>query len=330
MRNQSLFLALPFLGAGHANVVGTRRVPSLKPRLSAPRNGRAVFLCALTAIAACWLMSGRTRAESDEPVPKYTLRYRFQPGETIRWQVSHRNRVRTTGAGVTQTAESTSESVKVWRVSEVTPDGAATFVYSVEQVQMRQLLSGREEQRFDSESDSETPAGFEQVASAVGRPLSTVTLSDRGTVLKRERELPTGPTENEGDITIPLPEEPVAVGERWSRPHEVQVRTDEGGVKTIRTRQTFTLDSVRHGVAFIRVRTAVLTPVRDPAIEAQLTQCAAKGEVRFDIDAGRVLRQHMETDKRVVGFRGEATSLHYQTRFAEELLPNTVRTARAK
>ncbi len=290
------------------------------------------LLLALAAAAACFCSGHPAPAAPDDPAETYTLRYRFQPGETVRWNVSHRNRVRTTVAGISQTAESTSDSVKVWRVREVKPDGSVTFVYSVEQVQMRQLLSGRDELRFDSESDEDQPLGFEQVAAAVGRPLSTVTLSDRGEVLKRERnpELQTTPVENEGDITISLPEEPVAVGEKWSRPHEVQVRTETGGMQKIRTRQTFTLDSVRHGVATIEVRTTVLTPVRDPAIEAQLTQCAASGEVRFDIDAGRVLSQQMDTDKRVVGFRGEASSLHYQTRFSEELLPSEVRTASAR
>ena len=38
------FSALPFVGAGRFIVVGTRRVPSLKLRLPAPRNGRAGFL----------------------------------------------------------------------------------------------------------------------------------------------------------------------------------------------------------------------------------------------------------------------------------------------
>jgi len=289
--------------------------------------------CLFLAVAVAWSWSGNPApADSEDAARTYTLRYRFQPGETIRWNVSHRNKVRTTVAGVTQTAESTSESVKVWRVRDVNPDRSATFDYSVERVQMRQRLSGRDEVRFDSESEDEPPLGFEQVAAAVGRPLSKVTLSDCGEILGRERDrtLQTATAENEGDITIPLPAKPVAIGDQWSHPHEVQVRTDAGGQKTVRTLQKFTLENVRHGVATIRVRTTVLTPVRDPAIDAQLTQCAATGEVRFDIDAGRILSQQMDTDKRVVGFRGEASSLHYQTRFAEEILPGEVRTARAR
>ena len=53
----------------------------------------------------------------------------------------------------------------------------------------------------------------------------------------------------------------------------------------------------------------------------------AAGRVRFDIDAGRVLDQRMDIDKHVVGFRGDASSIHYVNRFSEQLLPEPMRTA---
>ena len=54
----------------------------------------------------------------------------------------------------------------------------------------------------------------------------------------------------------------------------------------------------------------------------------AAGRVRFDIDAGRILGQQMDIDKHVVGFRGEASSIHYVNRFCERLLPEQARTAK--
>ncbi len=75
------------------------------------------------------------------------------------------------------------------------------------------------------------------------------------------------------------------------------------------------------------VATQILTPIHDPAIEAQLIQRESSGTVRFDIEAGRIVRQQMDVDKRVVGFRGEASSLHYLTRFTEELVPSAAKTA---
>ena len=49
--------------------------------------------------------------------------------------------------------------------------------------------------------------------------------------------------------------------------------------------------------------------------------------MRFDIDEGRVLGQQMDIDKHVVGFRGEASSIHYVNRFSERLVAEPARTA---
>jgi len=287
---------------------------------------RSVIAAVLSTACIASTLAGSAAAEE----PTYRLRYKFNPGETICWDVVHRSDVRTTVAGTTQRAESTSESVKLWRVTKVKPDGTATFVYSVDDVEMLQRMSGREEVRYNSKTDEEPPMGFENVAQAVGKPLSVVTLDPQGNVVEREQKHKSSVVEpREGDITIPLPEKRVPIGHRWSRPHDVQVKLDSGGMKTISTRQTFTLESVKTGVATISVRTNVLTPVSDPAIEAQLTSCAAEGHVRFDIDAGRVISQRLDTDKHVVGFRGDASSLHYRTRFSERLVDDeAARTAR--
>jgi hypothetical protein len=69
-----------------------------------------------------------------------------------------------------------------------------------------------------------------------------------------------------------------------------------------------------------------LTPISDPAIEAQLIQRLPSGSVRFDIAAGRVIAQQMDLDKRVIGFSGPASSMHCLTRLTEELLPSRVDT----
>ena len=128
-------------------------------------------------------------------------------------------------------------------------------------------------------------------------------------------------------MTIPLPEEPVAVGHTWSIPQEIDIPLEGGGVKKVKAVQQFVLEEVKTGVATIRVSTEVLTPITDPAVESQLVQRESAGRVRFDIDEGRVLGQQMDIDKHVVGFRGEASSIHYVNRFSERLVPEPARTA---
>jgi hypothetical protein len=267
---------------------------------------------------------------------KYTLRYKFQPGETLRWEVEHRSNVRTSVSGTTQTAETASLSQKAWRVAEVKPDGSTTFEHRVEWVDMRQKLTGRDEVRYDSRTDKKPPVGFEGAAKSVGTPLSIVTMDGRGKVLHRQRKGPkpqqgaaptNDATQNEGWMTIPLPDGPVPLGHTWSVPSDIDVPLESGAVKHVKAIQQFTLEDVKTGVATIRVSTEVLTPITDPKIESQLVQREAAGHVRFDIDAGRILSQQMDIDKHVVGFRGDASSIHYVNRFCERLVTEQVKTA---
>jgi hypothetical protein len=261
---------------------------------------------------------------------KYTLRYKFHPGETIRWEVEHRSMVRATVSRDTKTTETLSNSVSVWRVGDVQPDGAATFEHRVEWVDMQHKLTGRDEVHYDSRTDKQPPVGFEDAAKSVGVPLSVVKMDAHGKVLQRKDRKknsqtaagsPASVAAGANWITIPLPDEPVAVGHTWSLPQNIEVPLPGGGIKKIKAVQQFVLEDVKTGVATIRVSTEILTLITDPAVESQLVEREASGTVRFDIDAGRILGQEMDIDKHVVGFRGDASSIHYVNRFSERLLP---------
>ena len=260
-------------------------------------------------------------AEATAETRKYTLRYKFHPGETLRWDVVHRCRVRTTVGKTTKTVESTSRSVKLWRVTEVKPDGSATFRHLVESVDMRQKLTGRREVRYNSRTDNRPPPEFEDLAQSVGVPLSIVTMDCHGKLIERQRKKVKASVQSEGHMTIPLPDQPVPTGHNWSFTRDVEVPLRAGGIKKIKLRQKFTLAGVKTGVATIRVANVILTPIDDPAIKSQVIQHESAGTVRFDVDAGRLLSQQVDLDKQVVGFSGKASSIHYVTRFTEKFLP---------
>ena len=157
---------------------------------------------ALFALALC--ATPVSSADEPQTAPaKYTLRYRFHPGETIRWEVMHRKKVDATVSGITQTTETRSKSVKVWQVEDVKPDGTATFKHLVESVDMWHKLSGCEEVRYNSRTDEKPPPGYEHVAQSVGVPLSVVTMDAKGKILKRKREQVKAGAESEGPMTIP-------------------------------------------------------------------------------------------------------------------------------
>lgn len=273
--------------------------------------------------------AGQPSPSTGEPTPakkpsgnatKYTLRYKFKPGQTLRWEVVHRARVETAIAGVSQTVDTYSRSIKVWRVTAVASDGTATFENSVEQVEMRQKSSGRMERRYDSQTDKNPPPEFQGVAQSIGVPLWSITLDPLGKIVKREILKAKPGTETQGQITLPLPQEPVAVGQTWTLAYESELAGNDGTVRRVKIQQSFTLESVEENVATIRVSSQVLTPVREPAVEALLVQREASGRVRFDIEAGKVIEEQMEIDKEVVGFAGKASTMHYRTRLTEKYL----------
>ena len=284
----------------------------------------SLLLAGLLVLSILVLPVARAEGPSGEKTAKHTLRYKFTVGETLRWQVVQRALVKTTVSGFTESTEMVSKSVKVWNVKEVKDDGTAVFENMVESLDMRQKRSGRQEVRYNSETDKEPPPEFQMVPGSVGVRLSTITLSPSGEVIHRKKEETQAAAQNEqGEITVPFPEEPIAVGKSWSFPHDIIVPLNTGTIKTIKSEQKFTLDEVKSGIATIRVATVILTPIHNPVIEAQLIQRQAAGTVRFDIDAGRVIGQQMDLDKRVVGFVGSqnpTSSIHYLTRFTEEYL----------
>ena len=288
----------------------------------------SLFLPGLLVLSILALPVARADESPEEETAKHTLRYKFKAGETLRWQVVHRALAKATVSGTTESEEMVSKSIKVWHVKEVRDDGTAVFENMVESVDMRQKRTGRQEIRYNSQTDKEAPPEFKTVPESVGVKLSTITLSPNGDVVHREREnVQAAAQDEQGEITVPFPKEPIAVGKSWSYPYDITVPLEGGTIKTVKSEQKFTLEEVKTGIATIRVATVILTPINDPVVEAQLIQRQSSGTVRFDIDAGRVIGQQMDVDKRVIGFTGSrnpTSSLHYLTRFTEEFLSSEI------
>jgi hypothetical protein len=255
---------------------------------------------------------------------KHALQYKFKAGETLHWEVSHRAKIRTTAGGSSQVVETISDSVKVWQVSDVNAQGQMTFVHSVARVTLRHRTSGREETVVELPLPPGKPApfGYEQAASDVGIPLTRVTIDGAGKIIKRDdlrqRKRPST-SGYEGPMTIPLPSEPVAVGERWTNEHVVSAPRQDGTFKQVRLEQRFTLKSVKNQIATIFVESVLLSPVREPEIKVHLVQSKTRGTLKFDMAAGRVIEQDLSLDEEIIGFPlGDASSMHYVMTFTEK------------
>jgi len=260
----------------------------------------------------------------------YLLRYKFAPGETVRWNVEHQAKIATTVEGASQTAETLTRSVKCWKVGEVNAEGETVFVHSVESIDMRQKISGRQETTYNSATDKEVPPMFQQAATQVGVPLAQLTIDSRGKVIKRVD----GKVRPEGsvmsDITLVLPENPLAIGESWSTPFDMSANDKGGVLKIIKARKKLTLESVTNNIAVLRHETQILSPLKDPTIEAQVVQSEQSGTVRFDLAAGRIVSIEMTNDRVVFGFQGDASVMHVDGKFSEHLSTGAAATPQVK
>lgn len=273
------------------------------------------------SLMAAQLASGQDAAErlkratAKAAAETYVLRYRFEEGETFRTKVVHLVTVETKIQGTVETAKTRSVSTKLWKIDSVDDEGNITFVHMVEAVDMWQKMSNRAEVSYNSQSDENPPAEYEHVAASVGKPLATVTINPYGRVVNRDKTQFNGGL---GDLTVTLPETPVAIGAQWHVPHEIAVRMPDKTVKMIKARDVFTLVKVETGIATISVKTEILTPVNDPKVQSQLVQRMQHGTVKFDLDAGRIRSKQMDLDETVVGFSGAESVMQYLARLTEE------------
>ena len=251
--------------------------------------------------------------------PTFLLRYKFHAGQLLRWKIEHLVTVKTKIQGTIQKAETRSLSTKAWRVISVNSEGEAVYAHMVEDVDMWQKVTGRQEIRYNSKTDDKPPPDYVNAAAAVGVTLSTITLSAKGTVIERNNRRGMPDSKN-APVTMPLPERSVKIADKWDQPYGIPVRKHDGTLIHIQARQVFQLDKVVAGLATISLKSEVLTPVNDPRIEAQLVQRLLNGTIKFDIDAGRVQRQRMASKASVLAFSGADSSMDYKARFTEDFL----------
>ncbi|WP_197231057.1 hypothetical protein [Novipirellula artificiosorum] len=273
-------------------------------------------------------------AQAEEPanpapsvLEKFTLRYDLNAGETIRYEVTHQAKTKTRIRGAEEISQVHTVSQRHWDVLTATEDGEAVFEHVVDSVEMTQQRGEEEELRWSSESGEEPPMEFSVVAKQLGTKLATVTINSQGNETHREDHAGSKASLGMGSLTLQLPEEPLALGASWSVPHEIRVRLENSEIKVIKIRERYTLEKVQTGVATISLHSEPLTPISDDSVRAQVVQQLSNGEIRFDIDNGRMLSKQLDWDETVVGFQGANSLMEYRARMTERLVDKVQRTA---
>jgi hypothetical protein len=281
---------------------------------------------AIAPLVLIFTLAPALRAQDADP-QDYLLRYKFTTGEEIVWSTLHQGAWTTKIKGHEQKSTSTSKSTKKWTITEIN-DGKISFEHSIGHVEMTRQVGARAPEHYDSRTQIKPPAGYEMVAETIGKTVTSAVIDDRGTVIERQDMFPKFNL-SVGDLVTPLPEEAIAIGDEWYAADEVKLPV-KGGIKLVKLRRVFTLEHVAAGLATVKFKTQVLTPVNDPHAEAQLIQHVTKGVIKFDVDAGRMLSRQLDWSDTVLGFEGPESSMVYLARFTEELVPLKERTAQGQ
>ena len=277
-------------------------------------------------VALLSLVSPLAAAEP-ETGEEYLLRYSLQAGEQLRFEVTHVAKSKTRVQGSEDVTQVHTTSQRRWDIVN-SSDAETTFEHLIDAVEMTQQHNDDHEVRWDSKSGEDPPPAFVVVAEHIGQKLATVTMTPSGQEIKREDHAGSKASLGMGSLTLPLPEEPIAVGHSWVVPREVQTRTEEGEVKTIKINERYTLDKVKTGVATLLVRSEPITPINEEAVRAQVVQQLSNGVIRFDIENGRMLSKQLDWDETVVGFQGANSMMEYRAKLTETLIDGVQRTAR--
>ena len=78
-----------------------------------------------------------------------------------------------------------------------------------------------------------------------------MTIDVQGKLVSRKQNFVKAAVAGQGEITIQLPEEPMANGSHWSSLNNLNVPLSDGTSRRFRMLQTFKLDDVKTGVATI-------------------------------------------------------------------------------
>lgn len=298
--------------------------------LRIPSTSRCLALIGLACLGAQSVLGtpsvGHAKEQSVLEEPEvasgetYTLKHSLEPGQTLRYVVTHIAKTKTRINGSEEIANVHTTSNRAWKVAEAS-DTEITFDHSIESVAMTQQNGDAEEVRWDSTTGEEPPKIFSVVASQIGTPLATVTINQQGQEVRREDHAGSKSSLGMGTLALALPDKPIKIGESWAVPSEIQARTEDGFVKPIKIRQLFTLKKVKAGVATLSVKSETLTPIEEESLRAQVVQQLSNGTLRFDVDNGYLLSKELNWDESVVGFQGPGSMMEYRAKMSEELLP---------
>ncbi|MFK7766728.1 MAG: hypothetical protein AB8B55_05865 [Mariniblastus sp.] len=263
--------------------------------------------------------SVKKAAEKNARKQTYQLAYNLLKGEEIHSTVEHVAETKTQIAGHTVESTSRSETTRKWRVINVDSLGNMTFVGSIVAVDMWSRFDDEEPEVYNSRKPAEEiPQQYRVTADTVGKTQFVLTIAPNGEILDRKSNLPSGDF-SVGDITIPLPKQPIAKGYVWNVPTVLNANEGEKEVK-VKAQVRYELEKVKGNTAYISFKTQIISQMSEK-VKSTVMQKMTRGHIAFNMKYGRPTLKVVEWNEKVQGFEGSDSYLRLVGRATEKVTP---------
>ena len=306
---------------------------------------RAVSYCVIVCVSQVSLAevttTETTPATKAAPVEQTVqLKYKFQPGQFVNYEVSDRVRYVMQQAGKAFETFQRNDSSKHFRVVSVDDDGSALLEPILDRINMSAgsreadkagKLHDQTRVKFNSATDQVAPPEFQRHKETVGKPMARFKFATHGELLSVQIIADDVPKPNTSaaalanpklNFLVPLPTKPISVGHRWKQKFDEPITVGPSLTQQIPMLRQYELTSVSDGIATIKFRTSILALLNEPKIQGQLAQQTPSGTIEFDIEHGWIRSRKSITNETVVNALGQQTVLQVVGESTEKLIPN--------
>ncbi len=278
------------------------------------------------------MFAGSSAGIGAEPADgSFLLRYKFQKDEVLRYRVDHETTMITTRPELVEKFTNEVHSRKNHRVISLDSFGNALLELAIDETKMSAQFGDAEPLCFDSQNPKDCPAVYKSIRDIIGKPLAQVRVSPRGEMLSAKPLLPaallakakllksdgTLADDASQNFLIEFPEDPVKVGEGWTNTFKVNVHVTRTLTQSVTMQRSYELVEVKDGLATIKLRSGLITPIRDGMILAQLIQMSPWGTIVFDLKNGRLVSRTLTIDKTEIGVIGGDSSMQAKSKREE-------------
>jgi hypothetical protein len=248
-------------------------------------------------------------------------RYHWQKGQTLTYRADHVTKVNEVVEGAKVETMAKLNLVKQWKVVDVDPNGVATLELTLAALRTEQTRPNGESLLFDSANLDKSTPELRQMSQHVGKTLAIVRMDGYGRTLE-VKQGSAAKYEAEPPFVVVLPNGTPKEGQAWLRNFNIVLEPPQGTGEKHAAQQRFTCTKIDNGKATVTLATELKALPENMQERLPLLQKEARGEVVFDIQAGRMQRVQLNIDRTVQNHQGEGSSYRFVSTYAEELVNN--------